>query len=234
MNIKELLQDKFNIKINNMEVLGSGDDSIAYLVNNEYVFKIKYNDNSERSYKNEKAIYDFLNKYLDINIKIPNIEYSFINDEISILGYKKIDGAFLTPDIYNKLTNEEQDNLKQDIANFLKQMHSLDYSEIDFCKIDKSDIKKLSETNIYSNNQCLCHNDFSCNHLLLDENKKLCGIIDFGDAGITDVYSDFIYLLEDSEEEIGQKFGEEILKLYGNIDIEKAIEYRDIMEEYYS
>ena len=28
-------------------------------------------------------------------------------------------------------------------------------------------------------------------------------------------------------------FGEEILKLYGNIDIDKAIEYRNMVEEYY-
>ena len=27
----------------------------------------------------------------------------------------------------------------------------------------------------------LCHNDFSCNHLLLDGNNRLTGIIDFGD-----------------------------------------------------
>ncbi len=44
---------------------------------------------------------------------------------------------------------------------------------------------------------------------------------------------DFIYLLEDSEEEIGTNFGEDILRMYGNIDIEKAKEYQDIVEEYY-
>lgn len=83
-------------------------------------------------------------------------------------------------------------------------------------------MKKLRDTNIFEGKKCLCHNDFSCNHLLLDEDNKLIGIIDFGDSGIIDEYSDFIYLLEDSEEEIGSTFGEDILKVYGNIDIEKA------------
>lgn len=72
-----------------------------------------------------------------------------------------------------------------------------------------------------------------CNHLLLDGNNRLTGIIDFGDSGIIDEYCDFIYLLEDSEEEIGTNFGEDILRMYGNIDIEKAKEYQDIVEEYY-
>ncbi len=69
--------------------------------------------------------------------------------------------------------------------------------------------------------------------LSLDGNNRLTGIIDFGDSGIIDEYCDFIYLLEDSEEEIGTNFGEDILRMYGNIDIEKAKEYQDIVEEYY-
>ncbi len=52
---------------------------------------------------------------------------------------------------------------------------------------------------------------------MLDGNNRLTGIIDFGDSGIIDEYCDFIYLLEDSEEEIGTNFGEDILRMYGNI-----------------
>ena len=81
--------------------------------------------------------------------------------------------------------------------------------------------------------KCLCHNDFSCNHLLLDENNKLTGIIDFGDSGIIDEYCDFLYLLEDSDEEIGHEFGEDIIKIYGDLDIEKAKEYQYLVEYYY-
>ena len=97
----------------------------------------------------------------------------------------------------------------------------------------ESFMEKLNKTTIFNDKKCLCHNDFSCNHLLLDNNDKLIGIIDFGDAGIIDEYCDFIYLLENSEEEIGSAFGEEIIKLYGNIDIQKAKEYQKIVEEYY-
>ncbi|HFJ6069924.1 TPA: aminoglycoside phosphotransferase family protein, partial [Enterococcus faecium] len=198
---------------------------------------------------------------LETNVKIPNIEYSYISDELSILGYKEIKGTFLTPEIYSTMSEEEQNLLKRDIASFLRQMHGLDYTDISECTIDNkqnvleeyillretiyndlTDIEKdyiesfmerLNATTVFEGKKCLCHNDFSCNHLLLDGNNRLTGIIDFGDSGIIDEYCDFIYLLEDSEEEIGTNFGEDILRMYGNIDIEKAKEYQDIVEEYY-
>ena len=259
---KYLLEHIFiDLKVKSIEVLGSGYDSVAYLVNNEYVFKIKYSANMKKGYEKEKAIYDFLNKYLNTSIKIPNIEYSHISDDLSILGYKEIKGKFLSPEVYLTLTDEEKKLLKRDIAHFLKQMHNLDYSEIKTYKIDnkqnvieeyqllkdsiydsltdsekqyiESFMHRLNTTDIFDGKKCLCHNDFSCNHLLLDDSNRLCGIIDFGDSGIIDEYCDFLYLLEDSEEEIGHEFGEDILKIYGNIDIKKAKEYQEIVEEYY-
>lgn len=261
MDIKKILEEKFKIKINNINLIGEGYDSKAYLINNEYIFKIKLSANKKKGYEKEKAIYDFLNKKLHTNIKIPNIEYSYISDDLSILGYKEIKGTFLTPEIYYNMSKEEQELLKQDIAKFLKQIHDLDYSKISAYTIDNKQnvqeeyqllrntiynsltdeekqyienfMKKLNNTTIFNDKKCLCHNDFSCNHLLLDKEKRLTGIIDFGDSGIIDEYCDFIYLLEDSEEEIGASFGEDILKLYGNINIDKTKEYQSIVEEYY-
>ena len=261
MDVKEIIQNYCNINVVSLSLLGEGYDSKAYLVNSEYIFKIKYSANKKKGYDKEKAIYDFLNKKLSTNIKIPNIEYSYISDDISILGYKEIKGKFLSPNLYNSLTLEEQQLLKKDIAYFLRQMHDLDTTGISSYTIDnkqnvleeyellkntiyeslsdlekeyvKRFMKRLNSTDIFDGKKCLCHNDFSCNHLLLDENNRLCGVIDFGDAGIIDEYCDFIYLLEDSEEEIGKSFGEDILKIYGNIDIEKAKEYQDVVEEYY-
>ena len=49
-------------------------------------------------------------------------------------------------------------------------------------------MQRLNSTTIFDGKKCLCHNDFNSNHLLLDENNRLCGIIDFGDSGIIDEY----------------------------------------------
>ena len=261
MDVRKIFEEKFSVSIESIRQIGKGYDSKAYLVNDEYIFKIKFSANKKKGYEKEKAIYDFLNRNLNTDIKIPNVEYSYISDEISILGYKEIKGKFLNPKLYSTLSQEEKNQLKKDIANFLRLMHDLDYSEISSYTVDNkqnvleeyqllrdtiydslTDIEKqyiesfmqrLNSTDIFDGKKCLCHNDFSCNHLLLDDNNRLCGIIDFGDSGIIDEYCDFIYLLEDSEEELGHGFGEDVLKLYGSIDIEKAKEYQDIVEQYY-
>lgn len=261
MDVKKILEEKFNISIDNIKLIGEGYDSKAYLVNDKYIFKIKFSVNKKKGYEKEKAIYNFLNSRLNTDIKIPNIEYSYISDELSILGYKEIKGKFLSPKLYLTLSQEEKIQLKKDIANFLRSMHNLDYSEISSYTIDNkqnvleeyqllrdtiydslTDIEKqyiesfmqiLNTTDIFDVKKCLCHNDFSCNHLLLDDDNRLCGIIDFGDSGIIDEYCDFTYLLEDSEEELGHEFGEDVLRLYGNINIQKAKEYQDVVEQYY-
>lgn len=260
--MKYLIEHYFrDVKVNTIEVIGAGYDSVAYLVNSEYIFKMKFSANKKKGYKKEKAILDFLNENLTTHIKIPKIEYSYITDELSIMGYKKIDGKFLSPKVYKTMTAKEQVILKKEIAKFLKEMHGLDDSKIKDYKIDnKANVleeyqllretiydeltniekkyienffKKLNTTQIFDGKKCLCHNDFSCNHLLLDEKNRLVGIIDFGDAGIIDEYCDFLYLLEDSKEELGSTFGEDVLKIYKDIDMEKAKEYQRIVDEYY-
>ena len=136
MDIRKIVEEKCDITIESIELLGEGYDSKAYIVNNEYVFKIKFSANKKKGYEKEKAIYDFLNKRLHTSVNIPNIEYSYISDEISILGYKEIKGKFLTPEIYFSMLLEQQDLLKKDIAMFLRQMHDLDLDEISSYTID--------------------------------------------------------------------------------------------------
>lgn len=261
IKIEELIKNKFDLEVKSATLIGEGYDSKAYLINDEYIFKIKISTNEKKGYKKEKTVLDFLNKNLKTDIKIPKIDYAYITDELSIMGYKRIDGKFLNSQIYNEMKEQEKQILKLDIAKFLKDMHNLDFSEIknytinnkqncleEFALLKKTIYQDLTEkeknyienfferlknTTIFDDKKCLCHNDFSCNHLLLDENKRLVGIIDFGDSGIIDEYCDFIYLLEDSNEELGKDFGEDILKLYGDIDIRKAEEYQYIVEEYY-
>jgi len=122
---KYLLEHTFsNLIVKTIEVLRSGNDSVAYLINDELVFKIKFSFGKSEIYEREKTIYDFLNKSLDTNIKIPSVEYSYSTEDVAILGYKKIEGKFLTPKIYYSLTCDEQQLLKLDIANFLRQMHN--------------------------------------------------------------------------------------------------------------
>ena len=40
MNIKKIVEEKCNIVVDSIKLIGEGYDSKAYIVNNEYVFKL--------------------------------------------------------------------------------------------------------------------------------------------------------------------------------------------------
>ena len=159
------------------------------------------------------------------------------------------------------MSDDEKDKLAQDMALFLREMHSItlpDIDELELHIIDdyKSDYGTLKETvydkipdkskeyldNLYKkilNDEritqyvrALCHNDLSSNHMII-QNNKVVGIIDFGDVAITDRDKDFVYLLEDSNEEIGREFGLKVLEYYNHPNIAIAILKADLNDEYY-
>ena len=90
----------------------------------------------------------------------------------------------------------------------------------------------LNDEQISQYVKALCHNDLSCNHIIVQNNKAV-GIIDFGDVAITDRDKDFIYLLEDSSEEIGREFGIKVLKYYNHPNEVIPILKANLNEEYY-
>ncbi|EAL5480722.1 APH(2'')-If/Ih family aminoglycoside O-phosphotransferase, partial [Campylobacter jejuni] len=71
MDIRKTIEEKCNIVIESIKLIGEGYDSKAYIVNNEYVFKIKFSANKKKGYEKEKAVYDFLNKKLHTSVNIP-------------------------------------------------------------------------------------------------------------------------------------------------------------------
>ena len=130
----------------------------------------------------------------------------------------------LTKEMYDSMSIQEQEDLARSIAKFLKELHSLPLPDIDDLELDViedykgdyeslkeliyNDIPKksqeyldslfkriLSDERITMYERALCHNDLSCNHIIM-HNNRVVGIIDFGDVAVTDRDKDFIYLLE--------------------------------------
>ena len=257
MGIKEIIENEFNLIVHNIIILGQGLDSIAYLVNNEYIFKQSKHDAARINLKKEIQVLDYLKG--KITLQIPDIEY--YSEEYSVCGYKEIKGNKLTLSIYKSLRDDEKDMLAQDIASFLREMHTLPLPNIaglELHVIDdyRSDYETLRETiyDIISDKskeyvddlykrilnderisqyvKALCHNDLSCNHIII-QNSKVVGIIDFGDAAITDRDKDFVYLLEDSSEEIGRGFGIKVLEYYNHPSKDIPILKADLNDAYY-
>lgn len=257
MDMREMIEKEFGLIVHNMIVLGQGFDSTAYLVNNEYIFKQSKHDEARNNLKKEIRVLNYLKG--KITLQIPDIEY--YSQEYSICGYKEIKGNKLSPDIYNSFSDDEKDALAQDIALFLRKMHAIPLPDIDGLELHviddyRSDYETLRETvydkipdkskryiddlykrilndkRISQYDKALCHNDLSCNHILIQDNKAV-GIIDFGDAAVTDRDKDFVYLLEESSEEIGRDFGIKVLEYYQHPNKELPILKADLNEEYY-
>ncbi len=257
MDIKEIIESEFGFKVKNIVVLGQGLDSIAYLVNDKYIFKMSKHDEARTNLKKEIEVLNYLRG--KITLQIPNIE--FYSEKYSVCGYKEIKGDKLTPNKYNKMNESEKDKLAQDIAQFLKELHSLPLPDIDDLELDviedyKSDYVELQKmiydkipdkSKQYLDNlfkrifdderitryiRVLCHNDLSCNHIII-KNNMVVGIIDFGDVAITDRDKDFVYLLENSSEEIGREFGLKILNYYNHPNKEIPVLKSNLNDEYY-
>lgn len=64
---------------------------------------------------------------------------------------------------------------------------------------------------------CLIHNDFSRSNLVFRD-KRLYGVIDFGDFRISDPDNDFLCLLDGSSDDFGVEFGRRVLKFYDHPD----------------
>lgn len=257
MNIEDLISTKFNININTFKLIGEGLDSKAYLVNGEYIFKISKHQEAAENMKKEIQVLNYLDGKL--SLKIPKIE--FYDEEHSLCGYKQIKGQILNSQMYQAMSQKEQDELAEDIAQFLKELHSVVLPNIEGLEINvyedyQNDHKALKEMiydklpinskkyleslferilnddRIMEYKKVLCHNDMSCKHIVMKDNVAV-GIIDFGDVAITDRDKDFVYLLEDSSEEIGREFGLKVLEYYNHPNKDIAILKADLNKEYY-
>ena len=257
MDMKEIIESEFSVMVHDIFVLGQGLDSSAYLVNHEYIFKQSKHHEARLNLKKEIQVLNYLKG--KVTLQIPDIEY--YSEEYGVCGYREIRGEKLTPTIYKNMSDDEKDKLVQDIALFLREMHSLPLPDIDELEMNfmndyKSDYKILREIiydkipdsskkyiddlykrilndeRISKYVKAICHNDLSCNHIML-HNNKVIGIIDFGDAAITDRDKDFIYLLEDSSEEIGREFGLRVLEYYNHPNKDIAILKANLNDEYY-
>ena len=255
-SIKREINEKFSFKVDEIKYLGSGVDSNAYLVNDTYVFKFGISNNSKEDYYGEKKFSDFYVQNKVSNIEIPVIEYYYCSDELQIVGYKMVKGTFVNKTIYNNMNKEKQEKFARDVAKFLKNLHSFNEEDLDFKKqnmkdkmlkevelikstiydtltenekkyIDRFD-KRIIESNVFDDRKCLCHIDFNPDHILIDDDNNFKGVIDWGDASIACEYAEFPYLLSDGDDEIGREFGLKVLGYYGDIDIDKAIEYSNI------
>ncbi len=260
--IKYILEHSIEgFKVDEIKIIGNGNDSYAYEVNNNVVFKFPRHKKASDNLVKEVQILRFLEGKLSISI--PRVMYECSPNDLFnyyFVGLSKIEGVSLSKEIYNGLSDTEKDELARQMAEFLKQLHEQTYTlyeednmekfEADYLKLkeliyDRLDLNAKEKidtiyTKLFSNKdflnqrECLVHNDFGCSNILFDKkSQRISGVIDFGDACVSDIDNDFYCLLEDSDEELGREFGLKVLHYYGYEDISKIIRKSNFHEFYW-
>ena len=264
--VKAIIQKQYHdFKIHQIIKVGEGKDCTAFEINNDYIFKFPKHTRASDSLINEISVLRYLKGKLPIPIPQVVLTGCACDDfAMSFVGYSKIFGTPLRPDLLRNLSHESQEQVAIDLARFLKALHSIEVKDlnknliIDYRKKIEDDHKKiksiitgqiikeqhekvdgfyrelLDKDQYFCYKPCLIHNDFSSDHILYDVSKdRICGIIDFGDAAISDPDNDFMNLIEE-DEEYGLEFGLKVLNNYDHPDIPLVLEKYKMKEKYWS
>lgn len=140
--------------------------------------------------------------------------------------HKKIKGKPLTQ-IINHLTHHQKKEISKEIAKFLKELHSIPIKSfpreiymtlndflIGLASVHEGNynfehhhkLKKIEETS----SLCIVHGDFNPGNILIDDNHKITGIIDFAFASVSDPNTDIGRFWGRSDHE----FGEIVMSFY--------------------
>jgi len=217
--------------------LNSGLCSTAYILDDKYIQLVGKRNDSYDIYKDMKANADLL----EGNITCVDYPNSMILIEkckdypYGSLIYPMVKGKPLN---VNNISKEQLDIIAVDLVKFNKQMHNSNIhwdreksinhelekvnNNIELLKkyLNKQEIKKLKEYEkqfsfyLHSKqNFCITHGDLWADNLIVDENNKLSGVIDFGNmayflpevdyASLWDMTDDFLKkMIEVSNEDV--------------------------------
>lgn len=192
-----------------LELFGEGWDNIAYFVNQKFVFRFPRRQISVDLINIENSL--LANLANQLPLPIPNPIYIGKPSEDyawPFSGYQILEGQTACR---AHLTHEERSKLAKPLAEFLKALHAIKSGAPDdqlrrldvemrypkahanLSQIEKlgllPDMKPLFERlesfkHIRNTSplKVLCHGDLYARHLLISPERKLCGIIDWGDA----------------------------------------------------
>ena len=199
-DVKRILKGK--MRVDSVDVLGAGNHSEAFCINGNFVVKLPKHKKASECLKVEMKVLDGLQNKL--NLDIPNVvfdgTFNVEGEKFVYFVSKKLKGKKLSREEFLKLNKVTKEKCATRIAKFLFELHNQKH----ILQIKRKDL-------------ALLHGDFSLGHVLFGEDNLPQGILDFGDARQGKPQSDFIYLLDDEDdEEFGKEFGLQVLKKYNH------------------
>ena len=167
-----------------IERAGSGWDNAAYLVDERVVFRFPQRSIAAPLIEREIEFMPTIAERL--SLPVPNPKFHGTPGEgypWRFAGYDVLAGV---TSCSRTLTLEERRKLAEDLAQFLRTLHAIDVEQLEkelpADQIGRLDPLRLKvEEEPLTGPHCVVHGDLYARHLLLDEENRLCGVIDWGD-----------------------------------------------------
>lgn len=248
--VLEAIRKNFSqLKIEKIESAGEGMDSKSFFVNDIYVFRFPKRQNVSQNLKIEIALLPKLKRHL--SLPIPEFEFVGNYNDLTFVGYKKIEGIEISK-VWANLEDKTQEATLHTLGIFLQEIHSFPVREAKSCGVPIHQFRRIYEGDYprvaqdiypmlsvdireymeklykeylkddrnFAYDPVLLHADFGAGHVFWDQSeKKVTGVIDFGDIGIGDPDYDLMYLYG----EFGWRFVLRFLEHYSRKDSDLAV-----------
>ena len=125
------------LRVREVAFLGAGEDSDAYLVNGEWVFRFPKREAVARALGREIALLPKLAGHL--SVAIPQFEYVGQQADTGLLfaGYRLIPGEPLTRELFDAFVPADQERLLATIAGILQGVHGFPVAEAAACGVEE-------------------------------------------------------------------------------------------------
>lgn len=196
--------------------LGDGWCSSAFEVDDN-IIRVPKSSEAVGGYKKEEKILNFLKGKIK-SVEIPNIK--LIEEPFPYSIHKKLHGENWTAEDYNKFTEKEKDKLANDAAKFFMELHSIEINDelglnknLEVLEIEKYLSNEFSEKEIIKINNYvkplysledkhLLHTDFYYGNSLLNKNRELKCVFDFGNTCYRNYHFEFLDLISPEAGEV--------------------------------
>jgi len=186
--------------VDSISFLGRGNHSDAFCINGDAVIKLPRHRRASQCLQTEMQVLRGLEGSMPVAIPNARLEGTFEEGGETYVYYVSdlLHWRNLSRKTFAGLDADTRERNAEILALFLHRLHG------------RRDILPIRRRDCV-----LLHGDLSLNHVLFDGENTVCGILDFADSRIGRPRSDFLYLLDDAdEEEFGAEFGRRVLYLY--------------------
>lgn len=202
-----------HVSVNTIEHIGAGVDYDAFEVNEELVFRLARKQEAREDLLKEARVLQFLEKENFPEVPVVRV----LSEDPPVIGETKMRGVAL---MTLSLPDAVRLSLCAEVGAFLRRLHALPverafaagiptygadpkenkekylkrYEAVanDFSKDLQERFERVLSVELSPpSSLVLGHNDISADHLFVDEGNHLVGVIDWGDAGITDPAFEF-------------------------------------------